>query len=58
MINRFKYMTQEELDNEIERVPYIYQKALMYQAIKRVRKDYIPKYLKERSEQNDRKSKS
>ena len=55
-MNRFKYMTIEELDNEIDRIHYVYQKALMFQSIKKVRKDYIPKYLRERSVKNDRKS--
>ena len=58
MTSRFKDMSIEELDNEISRVQYIYQKALMMDAIKKVKKDYIPKYLRERSDKNDRKSKS
>lgn len=43
-MNRFINMTIEELDNEIDKCHYIYQKALMYQNIIKVRKDYIPKY--------------
>ena len=56
---RFLNMTIEELDMEIDSLPYNWMKALMYQGIKSVRPDYIPRHIREREENNnDRKSKS
>ena len=53
--DRFLNMALEELDMEIDRIPYGWMKALMYQGIKSIRPDYI----REREENNnDRKSKS
>ena len=56
---RFLNMTFEELDMEIDSLPYNWIKALLYQGIKSVRNDYIPKHIREREENNnDRKSES
>ena len=43
---RFLNMTLKELDMEIDKLPYAWMKALMYQVIKSVRSDY--EYIKER----------
>ena len=56
---RFLKMTFEELDMEIDSLPYAWMKALMYQGIKSVRPDYVQRHIREREENNnDRKSKS
>ena len=55
MGNRLKKMSFEELDKEIDKLPYNYMKAIMLTSIQKVRKDY--KY-KERRNEYDRKSKS
>ena len=52
---RFLNMTFEELDMEIDNLPYNWMKALMYQGIKSVRSDY--EYNRKKVK-NDRKSKS
>ena len=53
--SRFKKMSFEELDKEIDSLPYNWMKAIMLTSIQKVRKDY--KY-KERRNEYDRKSKS
>ena len=55
---RFLNMTMEELDQEIDRLPYAWMKALMYQGIKEVRSDYEYKTKRKKVEKNDRKSES
>ena len=55
---RFLNMTFEELDMEIDNLPYRWMKALMYQGIKSVRKDYEYKTKRKKVLENDRKSKS
>ncbi len=50
-------MTFEELDNKIDKLHYDWQKAICYQMMQKIRKDY--KYKTSRKESNnDRKSKS
>ena len=53
--SRFKKMSFDELDKEIDSLPYNWMKAIMLTSIQKVRKDY--KY-KERRNEYDRKSKS
>ena len=55
---RFLNMTMEELDREIDKLPYAWMKALMYQGIKDIRKDYEYKSKRKKVLENDRKSKS
>ena len=55
MGNRFKKMSFEELDKEIDKLPYNYMKAIMLTSIQKVRKNYE---YKERRNEYDRKSKS
>ena len=55
---RFLNMTFEELDMEIDSLPYNWMKALMYQGIKKVRSDYEYKTKRKKVLENDRKSKS
>ena len=38
--NRFKYMTFEQLDSEIDSLPYNWMKPYMLVGIQRIRKDY------------------
>lgn len=57
-MDRFKNMTFGELDNEIDKLPYNWMKALCYDSIRRVRNDYKYKTYREGSDNNDRKSKS
>ena len=54
---RFLKMTFEELDMEIDSLPYAWMKALMYQGIKSVRNDYEYKTKRKKVLENDRKSK-
>jgi len=53
---RFLTMTFEELDMEIDRLPYDWMKALMYQAIKDTRNDYEYKTKRKKVLKNDRES--
>ena len=55
---RFLNMTMEELDHEIDKLPYAWMKALMYQGIKDIRSDYEYKTKRKKVLKNDRKSKS
>lgn len=42
--NRIKNASIKELDNWIDSLPRTFMKAILYQQIKSVRPDYIPKY--------------
>ena len=55
---RFLTMTFEELDMEIDSLPYNWMKALLYQGIKSVRSDYEYKTKRKKVLENDRKSES
>ena len=55
---RFLNMTMEELDREIDKLPYAWMKALMYQGIKDIRSDYEYKTKRKKVLENDRKSES
>lgn len=56
--NLIKNMSIEEIDIMIERLPRTFMKACCYQSIKKLRPDYIPKHIRIKEENYDRKSKS
>ena len=46
--NRFKKMTTKQLDAEIDKLPYNWMKAIMYQSIKKDNPNYLPKHVREK----------
>ena len=46
--SRFIKMSIQQLDEEIDKLPYNWMKAIMYTQIKESRPDYIPKHRREK----------